>query len=72
MNALDRYLTENDLTNAEFGVRIGVTGEAVRLYRTGQRHPKPEHMVEIIRETGGRVSAASFLPGADEDQADVA
>ena len=58
---LDRYLTDNNLSNAAFGVLIGVSGEAVRRYRNGTRWPDRETLLAIEKATRGRVTANDFV-----------
>ncbi len=61
MATLDEYLREEEITNGEFGSRIGKTGEAVRRYRTGERWPDPDTMAEILAASNGRVTPNDFL-----------
>jgi transcriptional regulator with XRE-family HTH domain len=58
---LDAYLKRERLSTAEFAERIGVTAEAVRLYLTGQRIPRPKTVARIAQETGGAVRFRDFF-----------
>lgn len=57
---LDQFLSENEMTAAEFGRRIGVTPQAVLRYREHLRTPKPVVMKRIIDATEGRVTPNDF------------
>ena len=50
--ALRSYLDANGLTDAEFALRIGVSGELVRLWRHGLRGISPQKAVVISERTG--------------------
>lgn len=55
------WLSERDVSDAEFARRIGVTRETVRRYRTGARTPDKETMGRISAETLGAVTANDFF-----------
>jgi len=55
------YIECSNLTFQAFGDRLGVSGEAVRLWATGGRTPRPMHMNAISRETDGRVTPNDFF-----------
>lgn len=61
MNGLRQWLTDQEVSNAEFGRRIGRTAEAVRRYAEGERIPDRETMPKIVRETAGKVDANAFF-----------
>lgn len=63
---LSDYLTTNDLTDAAFGERIGVSGVSVHRYCAGERIPALDVMRRIIAETGGAVTANDFYGVAAE------
>jgi hypothetical protein len=58
---LAAYLAEKDIGNAEFGVEIGRTAEAVRRYALGLRIPDRKTMPRIVNATGGLVGPADFF-----------
>lgn len=58
---LDTYLSDNEITFAAFAEKLGVTGEAVRQWAGGSRHPRPKHMLQIMEATGGQVQPQDFL-----------
>lgn len=61
MTALRDWLTDNEVTDAEFGRRIERSAEAVRRYAAGLRIPDRETMPRIVRETRGEVTANDFF-----------
>jgi transcriptional regulator with XRE-family HTH domain len=63
---LGDYLRERNITLEAFGGRIGVDESTVSRYVTGERVPRPLIMAEIIRETGGLVTANDFVPARSE------
>jgi len=58
---LAEWLKAKGLNNAEFGVRINRTAEAVRRYAAGERIPDKETMPIIARETDGEVTPNDFF-----------
>lgn len=64
MKLLD-WLVREKIPFAEFGTRIGRTGEAVRRYANGERVPDRATMPKIVRETRGEVTANDFFDGID-------
>jgi hypothetical protein len=74
MVSLHGWLRENDVSNVEFGARIGRSGEAVRRYAAGERIPDKETMPRIVNETAGAVTPNDFfdLSLADHSAADPA
>ncbi len=58
---LDEYLSQNDIRNSSFAALIGVSSEAVRRYRDGERIPRPKQMTAIEQATDGAVRANDFF-----------
>lgn len=58
------YLTEKDLTPAEFAAEIRVHHDAVRKWLRGQRTPRPRQMQAIRRATRGMVTPGDFFEDA--------
>ncbi len=44
--------------------RVGVTSEAVRLWATGQRMPRPKVMIALRKATSGQVTYSDFYEAA--------
>ena len=63
---LDEWLSRNSIGTAEFAARLNITGEAVRLYRVGKRHPRAHIMHAIMAATAGAVEPNDFYPPAPE------
>ncbi len=59
---LAEYLTRQNLLPQAFAERIGVSGEAVRLWINGSRTPRPAQMQAILAATNGAVTPNDFLP----------
>jgi transcriptional regulator with XRE-family HTH domain len=59
---LSEYLQVERLKPSEFANRIRVRKRTVNRYLTGDRIPRRSIMMRIIKVTGGRVTADSFLP----------
>jgi hypothetical protein len=57
---LSVYLTDRQITPADFAERLGVTAEGVRLWTTGKRRPSALMMQKIVDETGGHVQPNDF------------
>jgi len=56
------YLAEAHLSYGAFAKMIGVkNGRTVQRYVEGQRFPRPNLMVAIIRATDGKVQPTDFL-----------
>lgn len=55
------WLKQEELSFAEFGRRLGCSGEAVRRYAEGIRIPDREAMPKIVSETSGDVTANDFF-----------
>lgn len=69
---LQDWLSENGLSNGQFGGRISRTAEAVRRYASGERIPDRDAMTAIVRETGGAVVPNDFYGLAGHDDGDTA
>jgi hypothetical protein len=63
---LKTYLRENNTDAAAFAIRVRVTKEAVRLWISGGRTPRPIIMRRIVDETNGAVTPNDFLPSGSE------
>lgn len=61
MTSLKDWLTDAGLTNAQFGVRIDRSAEAVRRYAAGERIPDRDTMPKIVAETAGNVTPNDFF-----------
>lgn len=59
---LSDFLTEAQLTHAEFGRKIQTTQATVSRYANGSRVPRPAVMARIQAVTGGRVTPNDFIP----------
>lgn len=59
---LSAYLSDNGESPAEFAARLGVTGEAVRLWIVGERTPRRQMLALIAEKTEGAVTPADFFP----------
>ncbi len=57
---LTEYLSTNNLTQAAFAERVGVSAEAVNQWVKGKRFPRPESIMDIERETAGQVRVADW------------
>lgn len=57
---LTDFLERRALSHAEFGRRVGVTAEAVRLWTVGKRIPSHRYMRAISMETEAAVTANDF------------
>ncbi len=60
---LHDYMKKHGMTNADLAREIGVSNEAVRLYKRRQhpkRIPSAEVMRRIVRVTGGAVQPNDF------------
>jgi len=61
---LSDYLTAQKLPFADFGQRVGVSGESVRLWAHGERVPRPDVMARIVEATAGAVQPGDFYPAS--------
>jgi hypothetical protein len=71
---LDDWLKNRDpeMTEAEFGDRIGKSQAAVNRYRKLLRYPEPDALDAIMRETDGAVTPNDFLQAWRQKTAAVA
>lgn len=53
---LDQFLRSSKFSVEEFALKIGVTSEAVRRYRSGRRMPEPLIAQRIVDASKGRVT----------------
>lgn len=58
---LAAYLKTNEISDEDFGQRIGVTRQAVHRYKTFGRFPEKEILALIVEATGGAVTPNDFL-----------
>jgi len=64
---LKQYLEENSLSQREFGERIGVRQSVVSRWVSGKAYPDWEcSLPRIIKATGGKVDANSFVEDLDD------
>ena len=61
---IDIYLAQMEISLDAFSRAIGVTPEAVRRYRAGDRLPHWDVMLRISEATKGAVTPNDFLPVA--------
>ncbi len=59
------YLAETGLTQPEFAARLGVSQSTVSRWCAGIP-PRRRHLDKLRKETGGKITLASFEPQADE------
>jgi len=55
------WLTKNNISDADFAERIGVSRQALWRYKAGDRIPKRSILDRIKDETGGDVRPADFF-----------
>jgi transcriptional regulator with XRE-family HTH domain len=58
---LQDWLSSQEVSDADFADRIGVTRQALYRYKTGQRMPRIGILRKIISETSGKVRAQDFI-----------
>jgi len=63
---LDQYLADRKLTDAAFAALVGMSQSQVNRLRRGLSQPSWDTAALIEHTTGGKVSAADFLPKHDE------
>lgn len=61
MATLADWLRANDISDAEFGRRIGCDRGSVGRYTRGERYPDPPTLLRIGQETHGEVTADDML-----------
>lgn len=64
---LDRWLHDRRISNTQAAAQLGISREAIRLYRlpfgdVGRRVPRDDVLERIVTWTGGEVTAADFYP----------
>lgn len=63
---LSEWLDDQEISDATFAERIGVTRQALHRYKTGKRTPRTNIIRKITAETLGQVRADDFvLTGED-------
>ncbi|RCL01038.1 MAG: putative transcriptional regulator/toxin [Candidatus Tokpelaia sp. JSC189] len=60
MRKLKSYLINNKLSQAEFGMQIGVSQVAINRYLRGLRFPEPEIVIKIEQATDGIIGPADW------------
>lgn len=60
---LSDWLSSNEIKDADFADRIGVSRQALHRYKTGKRVPERDVMFRIVSETSGSVTANDFYEG---------
>lgn len=63
------WLTKNDISDADFAARVGVSRQALWRYKTGDRIPRRPILERIQSETGGQVQPADFFGATATEQA---
>lgn len=66
------YLSTNEISDAAFASRIGVSRQALHRYRRGERMPRPDQLHRIREATDGAVTADDFLPARDSAATEAA
>lgn len=61
MTSLAAWLKDQDISDAEFGGRIGCDRGSVGRYARGERFPNPATLIRIREETEGLVTADDML-----------
>ena len=61
MTTLANWLCTKDISDAEFGRRIGCGRGSIGRYTRGERYPDPPTLVRIRQETSGDVTADDML-----------
>lgn len=61
---LREYLKSNDLTEAQFADRVGLSQAAINRYCAGRRIPDKDAMPAIIKGTSGDVQPNDFFAEA--------
>lgn len=62
---LDTYLNENDLTETDFGRRIGLSQSQVNRIRNDKSWPSKGIMERIASATNGAVTANDFVDATE-------
>jgi len=68
MDDLIKYLEDTGLSQRAFAEQVGVRQACVSRWVTGKAYPDWEHSLpKIVKATGGKVDANSFLRGDLDD-----
>ena len=65
---LAAYLTNHQISEADFAARVGITRETVNKLKNGQLWLSSETAERILRATGGEVTPNDFLADRIERQ----
>jgi transcriptional regulator with XRE-family HTH domain len=65
---LEQYLTNEKLTDAEFGIRVGLSQSQISRIRRGISLPSWDAMERIEEGTSGAVTANDFRRKAREEE----
>lgn len=60
---LNDYMRGEGMTDDAMSKKIGVSRSAVTQYRLGDRMPKPEIMLRLVKATGKKVSPMDLAMG---------
>lgn len=60
---LSDYMRGEGMTDDAMSKKIGVSRSAVTQYRLGDRMPKPEIMLRLVKATGKKVSPMDLAMG---------
>lgn len=60
---LSDYMRGEGMTDDAMSKKIGVSRSAVTQYRLGDRMPKPEIMLRLVKATGNAVSPLDLASG---------
>lgn len=60
---LSDYLTREQLSDADFAVRVNCDRSTIYRVRKGQTKPSPQLMEAVARETGGLVQPNDYFDG---------
>ncbi len=62
---LREYLDNEDLTQEEFALRIGVSRPTISYWMRGLKAPRPEHVMRIRHATNNEVTADDLQFGIE-------
>lgn len=62
MTPLKAYLSQRQISIAQFGVRVGVNNRSTMQRYVEGRLPPPDVMAAIVRETKGEIMPNDFYP----------
>ena len=66
---LKTFRKSEKLTLDQMAARLGVSGATVQRWETGKMRPDWKHIPAIERATGGKVTAADFVPCQPQEAA---